>query len=75
MRVENTVLIMLRKAMDMKAAMTVQRSNRPLRAKPGEKKFLFLFLFFFLKDSVMFSAVRVASGKMKMTKLSTISSP
>ena len=68
MRVENTTLIMLRKAMDMKAPMTVHISNRPLRAKPGEKKFLFLFLFFFLNDSVMFSEVRDASGKMKIRK-------
>ena len=58
----SVALIMLRKAMDMKAAVMVQTSNRLLPAKPGEKKDLFLFLDFLLKDLDMFSAVRVDRG-------------
>ena len=54
---------MLRKAMDMKAAAIVQISRRPLRENPGEKKDLFLFLDFFLKDVDIFSPVREARGK------------
>ena len=67
---ELVCLIMLRKAMDMKAAATVHSSNSPLPAKPGEKKDLFLSLDLLLKDLGIHSAVRVASGKMKMRKLS-----
>ena len=62
----SVALIMLRKAMDMKAAVIVQTSRRLLPAKPGEKKDLFLFLDFLLKDLGILSAVRVDRGYMAM---------
>ena len=66
-----------RKAMDMKLAIIVHRSNSPLPAKPGDNNdhgpfsfFVFLVFMFARKLLERFSAVRVPSGKMKMRKLS-----
>ena len=70
-------LMLLRKAMDMKLAIIVHRSNSPFPAKPGEKKeffstifFCFLVFLFLLKLRDRFSAVRVPRLEMKMRILS-----
>ena len=71
--INSMALMLLVKAMDMKLAITVHRSNNPLRVKPGEKKDIFFLLFVFLcfwKFAEKYSLVRVASGKMKMRTLS-----
>ena len=70
-------LMLLRKAMDMKLAIIVHKSNSPLPAKPGEKNdcsnfisFVFLVVMFLWKLMDKCSAVRVPRGNMKMRKLS-----
>ena len=63
-------LILLRKAMDKKLAITVQRSSRLLPEKPGGNQECLDECFLLLKHLGIFSAVRVARGQMRMRTLS-----
>ena len=70
-------LTLLRKAIDMKVAVTVHRSNKPLPVKPGEKNICCsdLFFFFFVNHLGKGSALRVPNGKRKMRTLSSVPTP